>query len=234
MLQAASAAVPGSKFISDCKVIVDSIKLGRRAAVGGGSSHARIYALLCTAFDDTAADLLVWMPAHQGSAEDGGRCKSDGTALSKSILTPTAWQTGWRRRGLRITVCPIESEGSGSDAWRSRRREQVGSHRPRTKPIICRLFLSLTPSPPEKRQRRPGKKDVMASPTARSRSYLAGGRRLRMPALRRSGGISSSTPSGLARRRSHAPFAEPLRPRSGSLLQPDAPGLLLTDGPGKR
>ena len=77
------SALPGSSFISDCKVIVDSMKLGRHAAVGGGSSHARIYALLFAVFDDIAAELLIWMPAHQGNAKGATRCKSDGTALTQ-------------------------------------------------------------------------------------------------------------------------------------------------------
>ena len=83
LLQAAYVAFPGSCFVSDCKVIVDTLKLGRHAAVGGGSTHARIYALLFAVFDDTADDLLVWMPAHQGDAESAARCKSDGTPLTQ-------------------------------------------------------------------------------------------------------------------------------------------------------
>ena len=83
LLQAAYAAFPGSSFISDCKVIVDTLKLGRHAAVGGGSTHARIYALLFNVFDDTADENMVWMPAHQGDVEKATRCKGDGTPLTQ-------------------------------------------------------------------------------------------------------------------------------------------------------
>ena len=83
LLQAAMVALPGSSFVSDCKVIVDSLNMGRHAAVGGGSSHARIYALLFATFDDTPADMIIWMPSHVGKAGEVTRYKSDGTALTQ-------------------------------------------------------------------------------------------------------------------------------------------------------
>ena len=59
LLQAAMSAFPGSTFISDCKVIVDSLRLGRHAAVGAGSAHARIYALRFSAFDDAPPGSII-------------------------------------------------------------------------------------------------------------------------------------------------------------------------------
>ena len=106
LLQAAMAALPGSSFVSDCKVIVDTIQLGRHAAVGGGSSHARIYALLFTAFDDTLTDMLIWMPSHQGNADDAARCKSDGAPLSQvDVDTNDKADRLAKREGLKTTAC---------------------------------------------------------------------------------------------------------------------------------
>ena len=81
ILQAVMVASPGSTFVTDCKVIADTIQLGRHAAVGAGSTHARINALLFSALDDTPTECLVWMPAHQGKA--AVRTKSDGTPLTQ-------------------------------------------------------------------------------------------------------------------------------------------------------
>ena len=72
LLQAAMPALPGSTFTSDCKVIVDSFQIGRQKSAGAGSVHARVYALLFAAFDDTPIEAIVWMPAHQVNGGGGG------------------------------------------------------------------------------------------------------------------------------------------------------------------
>ena len=55
LLQATSAAFPGGcKFISDCKVMVDLLQGGRRKALEGSSSHARVCAIIIVALDDTS------------------------------------------------------------------------------------------------------------------------------------------------------------------------------------
>ena len=79
LLQAAQIALPGTcTLISDCKVIVDSLHQGRTKAVGPGSTHARIYALLFSVFDDTPLEMIVWMPAHQTKGAADTRVKSNG------------------------------------------------------------------------------------------------------------------------------------------------------------
>ena len=94
LVQAAMAAFPGSTFVSGCKVVVDSLQLGRQAAVGAGSSHARIYALLFAALDDPPTDHIIWMPAHQVGGNRQARTKSDGSPLTQlDIDTMTLTRT---------------------------------------------------------------------------------------------------------------------------------------------
>lgn len=70
LLLAAYIACPGAcTFISDCKVIVGSLHQGRLRAVGAGSTHARIYALLFNVFDDTPLEAIVWMPATKSKEQ---------------------------------------------------------------------------------------------------------------------------------------------------------------------
>ena len=77
LLQATGSAFPGScKFISDCKVMVDLILAGSRKAIGGGSTHARVYALAFAALDDTPLVNVIWMPAHQNEKTVGLRPKA--------------------------------------------------------------------------------------------------------------------------------------------------------------
>ena len=66
LLQATASAFPGTcKFISDCKVMVDLLLGGKRKALEGSSTHARVHALIITALDDTSPECVIWMPAHQ-------------------------------------------------------------------------------------------------------------------------------------------------------------------------
>ena len=94
------SAFPGSSFVSDCKVIVDSIQLGRHAAVGAGSTHARIYALLFTAFDDTPVENIVWMPAHQDDGKAKVRTKSNGTPLTQQDIDANDLADRLAKRGI--------------------------------------------------------------------------------------------------------------------------------------
>ena len=65
LLQATGPAFAGAcNFISDCKVMVDLLHGGREKALDGSSTHARVYALIITALDDTSPDCIIWMPAH--------------------------------------------------------------------------------------------------------------------------------------------------------------------------
>ena len=101
MLQAAQLAFPGAcTFTSDCKVIVDSLILGRRKVVGAGSAHARIYALLFTAFDDTPPESILWMPAHQTKGAATVRCKSNGSPLTQVDIEANAEDDRLAKRGV--------------------------------------------------------------------------------------------------------------------------------------
>ena len=55
---------------SDCKVMVDGLKDGKRKALAGSSTHARVYALIFDDIDDTPVERIVWMPAHQRGQGD--------------------------------------------------------------------------------------------------------------------------------------------------------------------
>ena len=75
--------MPGAcTFISDCKVMMDGLKDGKRKAVHGSSTHARVYALLFNVIDDLPLDQLIWMPAHQKAGAIGVKAKSDGKSLT--------------------------------------------------------------------------------------------------------------------------------------------------------
>ena len=83
LLQATGTAFPGAcTFVSDCKVMVDMLHGGRQKAVAGSSSHARVYALIITATDDTPADCIIWMPAHQHPEAAGNKGKSNNELLT--------------------------------------------------------------------------------------------------------------------------------------------------------
>ena len=67
LLQATASAFPFvCSFISDCKVMVDGLKDGKRKALAGSSTHARVCALMFNAIEDLPLERIVWMPAHQG------------------------------------------------------------------------------------------------------------------------------------------------------------------------
>ena len=99
-------ALPGSTFISDCKVIVDSLRLGRHAAVGAGSAHARIYALLFSAFDDAPPSSIIWMPAHQKEGAAAIRTKSDGPPLTMQDIEANELADGLAKRGVEDHRAP--------------------------------------------------------------------------------------------------------------------------------
>ena len=83
LLQAISMATPGAcRYFVDCKPCVDSIHRGRRWATSAKRPHARVNALLHTAFDDTQAESVVWMPAHTREHDVGVRLRGDGHSLT--------------------------------------------------------------------------------------------------------------------------------------------------------
>ena len=84
LLQATGSAFPGAcRFISDCKVMVDLILGGSRKAVAAGSTHARVYALILAALDDTPLEKVIWMPAHQPMSAAGVKAKGNNEPLTE-------------------------------------------------------------------------------------------------------------------------------------------------------
>ena len=83
LLQATGTAFPGAcSFVSDCKVMVDMLHGGRQKALAGSSSHARVYALIITAIDDTPVECIICMPAHQHPGAAGKKAKSNNELLT--------------------------------------------------------------------------------------------------------------------------------------------------------
>ena len=63
--------------------MVDLLHGGKRKALEGRSTHARVYALIITALEDTPLDCIIWMPAHQKIAAVGKRAKSNNEPLTE-------------------------------------------------------------------------------------------------------------------------------------------------------
>ena len=82
LLQAATVALPGSEFYSDCKVVVDAVHLGRELACGPNRPLTRILNLLFVQLDDVPSQSVVWMPAHTSEAKVGVAVLSNGAALT--------------------------------------------------------------------------------------------------------------------------------------------------------
>ena len=115
LLQATGSALPGeSTFISDCKVMVDCLKDGKRKATAGSSTHARVYALIFSAIDDTPLERIIWMPAHQGKKAIGKRRKSDGTYLTKEDVEFNDAADYLAKKGVEDHRVPFKVR----EAWR--------------------------------------------------------------------------------------------------------------------
>ena len=82
LLQAATVALPGSTFYSDCKSCVDAVKAGRTAACGPHRPLARVYGMLFTQLDDVPVESVVWMPAHTAECKVGKTVLSNGALLT--------------------------------------------------------------------------------------------------------------------------------------------------------
>ena len=82
MHEASSRALPGTVFKVDCKPCVDMIKAGLSVAGQGKRLLARVFWLIFTSIDDSAAECVVWMPAHTSADEVGVRKIGNGTRLT--------------------------------------------------------------------------------------------------------------------------------------------------------
>ena len=102
---------PGKvKYMIDCQPCVFMIHGGMAAATTANRPLARVNALVMSAPEDTAADQVVWMPAHNPSkrwASSGAAMVSGSPRLtSEGTPKPTDWQN-------------LQSSSTGSTAQRS-------------------------------------------------------------------------------------------------------------------
>ncbi len=82
---AASAAAPGSAFITDCATVANLLRAGRCRATAPTCKLARVMMRLFTIFDSPGdAGSVIWMPAHTTSAHVGRSVKSDGSVLTRA------------------------------------------------------------------------------------------------------------------------------------------------------
>ena len=75
--------------------------------MGGGSTHARIYALIFTALDDTRLEKLIWMPAHQTMAAVGVRAKGNNEFLIALDLETNDLADRLAKRGVEDHRVPF-------------------------------------------------------------------------------------------------------------------------------
>ena len=93
---------------------MDSLKDGKRKALAGSSTHARVYVLIFAAIDDLPLEFIIWMPAHQGKKAIGKRLKSDGTYLTAEDVEFNDYADRWAKRGVSDHRVPFLAR----EAWR--------------------------------------------------------------------------------------------------------------------
>ena len=82
LLQAATIALPGSTFYSDCKTVVDAVHAGIEVACGPHRPLSRVLSMLFTQLDDVPSQHVVWMPAHTTESKVGETLLSNGAVLT--------------------------------------------------------------------------------------------------------------------------------------------------------
>ncbi len=91
LVQAASTALPGSTFKTDCQSILKAVRSGRAKATAHDRPLARVMGILLAQFDgpDEVAN-LVWLPGHSSKADVGRAELSDGSRLTTIDLVSNA------------------------------------------------------------------------------------------------------------------------------------------------
>jgi hypothetical protein len=74
----------------DCEPCVKAVHMGLKRATSDSRAHARVNTLMHAALDDTAADAVVWMPAHKGEADIGAARLGDGSYLTRLDFSSNA------------------------------------------------------------------------------------------------------------------------------------------------
>ncbi len=91
LVQAASTALPGSTFKTDCQAVLKAVRSGRAKATAHDRPLARVMGILLAQFDgpDEVAN-LVWLPGHSSKADVGRAELSDGSRLTVTDLVSNA------------------------------------------------------------------------------------------------------------------------------------------------
>ena len=85
LMMAASYALPGTAFRTDCQAALRVFLRGSAFATAGQSYYARVWASLFAALDDQGADTdILWMPAHTGPDRLGIAKLSDGSLMTRT------------------------------------------------------------------------------------------------------------------------------------------------------
>ena len=105
---AARCAVPGARYRSDRKAVVDTFRKGKRIATAASDEHARLWLLIYSALDDGDGTELVWTPAHTTKASVGQVRLSDGTFLTERDRAANDAADVLAKRGAAMHRVPSE------------------------------------------------------------------------------------------------------------------------------
>ncbi len=85
ILMASTVAAPTAPYTTDSLECVKSLARGAAWATAPRRPNARLWGLICAAFDDDGGEgRLTWMPSHRGSHDVGVRLRSDGLPITCS------------------------------------------------------------------------------------------------------------------------------------------------------
>jgi hypothetical protein len=89
LLQVLFQSIGQETIFTDCKSLLDSLRLGPTLATAAGRSMARLWGMIFTQIDDESSRLrlqdeggLVWMPAHTAQSQIGIARMSDGAPVT--------------------------------------------------------------------------------------------------------------------------------------------------------
>ena len=85
LLMAATYALPGTAYRTDCQAALRVFLRGSAYATAGQSYYARVWAAVFAAFDDQGATTdILWLPAHTGPSHIGTAVLSDGSLMTRT------------------------------------------------------------------------------------------------------------------------------------------------------
>ena len=105
---ASLCAMPGSHFLTDSLVCVETLQRGVKAATAAHRPLARVWQLIFSTFDsDADSDNVTWMPAHSSVADIGKALRGDGSPLSRIDRESNAAADTLAKRGARSRRLPL-------------------------------------------------------------------------------------------------------------------------------